>query len=773
LIGIGAFYKSEVKAEDSEAFKGNEEKARLLFDYLNRYIAIEESRMHLLHSKSNYRLVNFTAPSEYATTLYSRSVSEGNSVYYKMTRNDPYIVHFVLEANGLQPSDKNWTLLWSNNPLKPYLYKDLNEYQRVNHFPGSSEITRKDRLCENIVQRQQKYGKALFNVIPDTYVLPDEFPDFFEHFQELKKASKPNMWIIKPNSLSRGRGIRLISDPSDVPIEESCVISRYVDNPLLINEHKFDIRLYVVLTSIDPLLIYIYNEGLTRFCSEKYDIASKDNRFSHLTNYSINKKNKKFVANKSVGIDNIGQKWSVTALNKHLQSNGVDVVQLWARIYDLIIRTFIACEPSMYASHKKLTEHRRNCFELFGFDILIDENLKPWVMEVNLSPSLACETPLDFQIKSNLIADMFTLIGIRQVNKRNGHKGRCKKNIFDDEFKSSVTYKKIVQLNRKHRDILIDCLEEFDRRRNFIRIYPAKGTDTYDNLFEVTREHHKALYKLLYSNELLNNDNAQIEVLPSISVNQRNNNKKVNLHKVVITGDDILIEYVKRLVLVLKKIKEPLLKLVWLRPIERFINHKVWSSKLNLALRPKLWQQLEGRLLDMKERRNLLKKEEVQDSQQKQTIIKEFSVNQLEEMLKSSAKNSSCQIVSCLLPSLGPGTLSNITTWLSKHNSSLTDNETQDRAEDDCETLSNISKISFPKITPEHKSPYLTPIKVASNKEGRTLLNSESKLGYYGNKKRRVYKSCKPLDMRTSSLITQGESVEEGLSLNNSNYKMY
>ena len=76
------------------------------------------------------------------------------------------------------------------------------------------------------------------------------------------------MWIVKPANLSRGRGIYLIENPNEVSVEDTSVISRYISNPLLINGHKFDLRLYVVMTSIDPLRIYIYKEGLARFASE-------------------------------------------------------------------------------------------------------------------------------------------------------------------------------------------------------------------------------------------------------------------------------------------------------------------------------------------------------------------------------------------------------------------------------------------------------------------------------------------------------------------------
>ena len=111
---------------------------------------------------------------------------------------------------------------------------------------------------------------------------------------------KKNIWIVKPANSSRGRGIHLIDDIKEVDIDELSVISRYVTNPLLINGHKFDLRIYVCVTSYDPLRIYIYKEGLARFASETYSAkVNKNNKFMHLTNYSINKKNDNFVYNEN------------------------------------------------------------------------------------------------------------------------------------------------------------------------------------------------------------------------------------------------------------------------------------------------------------------------------------------------------------------------------------------------------------------------------------------------------------------------------------------
>lgn len=62
--------------------------------------------------------------------------------------------------------------------------------------------------------------------------------------------------------------------------------------------------------------------------------------------------------------------------------------------------------------------HRTNCFEILGFDVLIDSDLKPWLLEVNLSPSLATDSPLDMTIKSNLVTDVFNVIGMKKFDRK-------------------------------------------------------------------------------------------------------------------------------------------------------------------------------------------------------------------------------------------------------------------------------------------------------------------------------------------------------------------
>lgn len=171
------------------------------------------------------------------------------------------------------------------------------DYQRINHFLNSTEITRKDRLYVNFSRLRDKFGNKEFSFLPETFILPEQVSLFRDTFTDIQQrgSKEENIWIVKPASSSRGRGIYLLSDLKDLPKEEGeFVVSKYISNPLLISGYKFDVRVYVLVTSVDPLKIYVYNEGLVRFASEQY---SKDlnKGFQHLTNYSINKKSESFV----------------------------------------------------------------------------------------------------------------------------------------------------------------------------------------------------------------------------------------------------------------------------------------------------------------------------------------------------------------------------------------------------------------------------------------------------------------------------------------------
>ena len=623
---------------------------------------------------------------------------------YRVYQTDARLVRSVLELSGFAATDSHdWNILWASSSPKPYLYEGLNEHQRINHFPKSNEITRKDLLCANLVKMQATYGKEHFNFVPDTFILPDEFADFCAEFN----ADPGSLWIVKPSASSQGRGIFLVDNLVDVPLDDNCIISRYIGNPLLLNTLKFDLRIYVLVTSFDPLRIYVYQEGLTRFASEAYNPNSASNRYMFLTNYSVNKKNTNFVQNESTDKDDVGHKWSLSALSKHLEGVGIDLNLLWGKIYDLIIKTVISIEPVVTATSRKLGLQRGNCFDLFGFDVIIDSNLKPWLLEVNLSPSLATDSPLDLAIKGQLLADTFTLIGIRSYDRKKDGISRARSRLVGNRtFKTSSLpaygrtsaqpVSEAYSQSARFRVVLKETLEEFEKRGRFLRIFPAPGTDAYNRYFPVMRTANVCLYEALFAGMTTVSSSPKRPPKSSKSPSRtiiREAPKKAEIEPVCsscgqpypkgtppcptcysptpptrirVSTDDLLVEYISRLAHILRSIREEVLKVSWRRCLERFLIHQAWrSSDQRRSGESLLWQRLEARVVEIRHRQARLgNSSRPEEEDTRLQALQKLSSSKLETTLRNSLKSQALDLVSCLFDSEGCGLLTVMIRWL-------------------------------------------------------------------------------------------------------------
>lgn len=300
--------------------------------------------------------------------------------------------------------------MWSTWGIKSEIYQILTKYQKVNHFPRSTEITRKDCMYSRMARMQAMYGEKHFSFIPQTFIIPKEYTSLLE----IMGNNPDQIWIVKPSASSQGKGIFLTNWVDEINPKLPQVVCRYIDNPWLFNGFKFDLRVYVAVTSICPLRIYVYREGLTRLATVQYNSIPEDkmtSKFTHLTNYSINKLNPNFKVNEGENESGDASKISFKDTNAYLQKQGVDTDLLWRKIEDLIVKTILSVEPLITNGMDMYVPFKTNWFELLGFDILIDQNIDPWLLEVNLSPSMNCDSQFDQKVKSNLLADLFTLIG--------------------------------------------------------------------------------------------------------------------------------------------------------------------------------------------------------------------------------------------------------------------------------------------------------------------------------------------------------------------------
>ena len=333
----------------------------------------------------------------------------------------------TFQSHGLL-STRKWNVLWTSQHLKSYFYQGLERHQRVNQFPRSYEITRKDTLCRNINRMKALHGDRHYGYIPEGFVLPAE-SDAFERFYEQNGGG---VFIVKPAALSCGRGINVTDDIRDIQLhglDDNVQVSQYINDPLLVDGYKCDLRMYVGITNFNPLTIYVHEAGLARFATEKYSSSpdSFDNKFIHLTNFSINKMSDKFVVNEDEALDNVGQKWSLAAFKRRLvKDRGAEAVaNAFDAVDDIFIKTFISIEAQVNSAMKMFVPYKENCFQLFGFDIMFDSALRPWLIEINFAPSLACGSPLDLNLKSSVVSDLLNLSGIQPYDEAKMGSGKA------------------------------------------------------------------------------------------------------------------------------------------------------------------------------------------------------------------------------------------------------------------------------------------------------------------------------------------------------------
>ncbi|EDV98254.1 GH23006 [Drosophila grimshawi] len=312
------------------------------------------------------------------------------------------------------PEHRLWNVQWCDNTPHFDLLKSMKRFQQINHFPGMSEICRKDLLSRNL-NRMLKMYPGDYCIFPKTWLLPTDAYDVAVYASRHKRT-----FILKPYSSGQGRGIWLTNNLQTVGRQEKLICQTYIERPLLIDGFKFDLRVYTLVTSVDPLRIFVYNEGLARFATNKYKppaLGNSDNMFMHLTNYCVNRRNCNY--NAGCGIAG-GFKRKLSAYNRWLVEHNYNVVEFWASVDDAIIKTLISAWPVLrhnyqlcFPKHNKI----QACFQLLGFDILVDWKLKPYILEVNHTPSLMGGERVDLEVKRPLIKDTLNLISTPLVDK--------------------------------------------------------------------------------------------------------------------------------------------------------------------------------------------------------------------------------------------------------------------------------------------------------------------------------------------------------------------
>jgi tubulin polyglutamylase TTLL6/13 len=383
--------------------------------------------------------------------------------------------------------DMDWDVMWSDNAVDPELLAKMKAYQKINHFPGMYALARKNHLARNLT-RLRRLHPADYDFFPKTWLLPAEYAELKGYM-----TGKKRTFIVKPEASCQGRGIFLTRKIEDIKPEDRYVVQQYLSKPLLIDDFKFDLRIYVLVAGCDPLRIFVHEEGLARLATEKYSPpgpANLTDMCMHLTNYAVNKANPNFIFNADSEVDDIGHKRSLTSTMRMLSDLGYDVPGLWTRINDMIVKTLCAVQPSLahtYRSCQPDDPSNGMCFELLGLDVILDHKFRPYLLEVNHSPSFTADTPLDRKIKRRVIAEALELLRVD---------GKFKRKFLVQqkaEAQERALRGRSSKLTKEMREIkFIKAQNRRDRWENqhlggFTKIYPKENDTFYLQFIETAR----------------------------------------------------------------------------------------------------------------------------------------------------------------------------------------------------------------------------------------------------------------------------------------------
>ena len=231
-----------------------------------------------------------------------------------------------------------------------------------------------------------------------------------------RMAEQPDtLWLKKQKRWMAGDGMAILTDEVPIPMDDQWLVQRYIANPLLLpgNPYKHSLRSYVVLTSLEPLTAFVHQNGPVKFTSRPFSLtpAALRDPVVHLTNPAIQRLNTD-TDNPVRGIDH-------DEYRRVLRDAGIDDALLFERINTMVADTLVALHEPVLRLSREWSPRLDGSFELLGFDLMIDDELNPWLLECNISPALGVRgregsstLAAQTRAKEPMVGDMLRLLGL-------------------------------------------------------------------------------------------------------------------------------------------------------------------------------------------------------------------------------------------------------------------------------------------------------------------------------------------------------------------------
>jgi hypothetical protein len=270
---------------------------------------------------------------------------------------------------------------------------DMQSLKLHNRLEFNKHLTSKKRLFANLKKFYLGKGLDPFDFIPVTFHIKgpgdENFMVFKEKFLEILEKTGEKLWIVKPGeNTNRGNGIKVcnsIESISEVIRSQkegrTYIIQKYIERPLLMRKRKFDIRCFALITSINNNIQgYFYPEGYIRTSCKEFSTKSF-NRFIHLTNDAVQKNSEEY------GKFEPGNKISYCDFQNYLNAEYPSHKVNFEKNINQQIRSIVS--DTIQASYSIIDPHRKlHSFELLGYDFMVDQQFKVWLIEVNTNPCL-------------------------------------------------------------------------------------------------------------------------------------------------------------------------------------------------------------------------------------------------------------------------------------------------------------------------------------------------------------------------------------------------